>query len=1141
MKKKLQQLKKMTAYALFGIFIQCLFYNLLFADEGNAQKSMEEIYLTIRLENEPIKDVFGKIEQQTDLGFVYSKNILDEEVQITTEINFISVADLLRIISSEGGLQFKRINENIYVSRKAQEDASVSEVIENAADIEVSGTVTSSEDGEPLPGVNVLVKGSSTGTITDVEGNFTLVTNEDAVLVFSFIGYQSQEVNVANQTVINVTLVPDLTQLGEVIVTGYRTQARGSVTGSVTSVNSAEFEDIPYDNLSNALSGRLSGVTVTQAAGTPGMESSINIRAQGTFNNAEPLFVIDGVVSDKFAFDGLNPNAVESITILKDGASAAIYGSRAANGVVLVTTKRGAEGAPKLNYNGIYGIQTPTNIPESLNAFEHASAINHALRYNNVPETDARYYTQDELDYFRNNSWNWVEELWRDPITTQHALDVSGGTEHVKYFLGGSYNYATGAFDNLDYRKLNVRGNVDVSVTENLTVSLDLNTDTRNTNGPSWDVGNWRQEDLYKALMLRPSMVPPYVNGLPVGNWVEWHPGVVIDPALAGYNKREWTGLNTMFTLNYEVPFVEGLGVKASINRYKRDTYNKQFNLPYEMTLFNTLGEHNHIVGDQPVGIRPRAAAEFLQSRYEQLKRYQFNAQLNYQRNFGKHNVDALLVYEQAEQDDIWFNGRRDDFISSSIDQYVAGSPAPENSAVDGTHIQSARISYVGLASYNYDQRYLLEASFRYDGSVAFAPENRWGFFPAGSVGWRISNEPFFNVDFIDDLMIRTSVGVLGNADVGNFQWMQSYDIVYGAIFDEPSFGLQPGVLANRDITWEKSLSYNAGFDTRLWDSRISLKLDLFYRNTYDILGSRQLSLPSTFGALMPDENYQEIDSRGFEVELGYNSQFEGSQSPITYFVRGNFGYATNEVVLLDEAENIRPYQSKIGRPVDSDELFGYVATGILRTQAELDALPEGYTILGIEPQLGMLNYQDIRGPNSDEPDGRITEDDQTYLAKYNVPPMNFGLSLGASWGSFSIDALLQGVAGHQIMMHTNGRDIQARAEESSFGYWADSWSPDNPDGAYPGYRNTHYRTRFDESSFWLQDGSFVRLKNLNISYSLPEGLTSRINANNIRLFFTGTNMLLLYSGVKTHDPEVNNIRAYPMMKTYSFGLNINL
>ena len=1005
------------------------------------------------------------------------------------------------------------------------------------ADTLIKGKVSNGEI--PLAGATVEIEGSAiSSTITDVEGNYSILAPGNATLIFSYSGYTQKKVRVNNQSLISVILEADLKQLDDVIVVGYRTQTRGTITGSVSSVNGTALKDAPYDNLSNSLAGRLSGVTISQSAGTPGMESSIRIRTQGTFNNADPLYVIDGTVSDKFAFDGLSPNEVESVTILKDGASAAIYGSRAANGVVLVTTRRGKTGEAKLSYNGIFGFQKATKIPQTLNAFEHATAINNQLRYTNVPETDARYYTADELEYFKTHSWNWVDEMWKDPVTTQHTLDVSGGTKNIKYFLGGSYNYATGSFNNLDYRKFTLRGNVDVSVTKDLKISLDINTDERNTDGPSWQVTNWRQEDLYKALLFRPSMVPPYVNGLPVGNWVEWHPGVVVQPDLAGYNNRRWNGLNTTVTINYSIPFVKGLSVKSSINRYNRNLYTKQFNLPYNMTLFNTTGGHNHIVGDQAVGIRPRAADEFLLSREDRSKRYQFNAQVNYKHSFGKHNLDALLVYEQAEEDNIWFSGRRDNFISPSIDQYIAGSTV--NSSVDGRQGQSARISYVGLASYNYAQKYLLEASFRYDGSVIFAPENRWGFFPSVSAGWRISDESFFtNIHFINDLKLRASVGLLGNDAVGNFQWLQSYNIVNGAIFGQPTLGLEQGVLANKSITWEKSLNYNVGLDSRFWQDKMNFKLDLFYRHTYDILGSRQSSTPSTLGASLPDENYQEIDAKGFEIELGYTGKTAGSKNRVTYYARGNFGYATNKVIQKDEAENLRAYRSELNH--NTGRIFGYTAVGVLRTQKDLDALPASYTILGVKPQLGMLNYKDLRGPNSDEPDGKITSDDQDYIARYSYPPMNFGLSLGGSWRSLSIDLLFQGLAGAKAMLPTAGRDIQARAEESSFGYWADTWTPENPDGKYPGYRVTSYRTRYDASSFFLVDNSFLRLKNLTVSYTLPQNLTSRAKIKTARVFFTGSNLLMIYNANEIYDPEMNSITAYPMMKAYSFGLNISL
>ena len=1005
----------------------------------------------------------------------------------------------------------------------------------------VTGRVTAADNLAPLQGANVRVQGGTQGTATDAQGNFTLsVPSLQDTLIVSMIGYAPSEIPIAGRSRVDVQLAVQAVLVDELVVTGYRVQERASVTGSVASVQAEEFQDVPTDNLSNALAGRLSGVTVTQNAGTPGRESSIRIRAQGTFNNDDPLYVIDGIVSDKFAFDGLSTEEIDDVTILKDGAAASIYGSRAANGVVLVTTRRGGLGAPEFSYSGMVGLQQPTEIPASLTAFEHARAINDALRYNNVPATDARYYTEDELAHFRDNSYNWVDELWEDPRNTQHALNVTGGTEVVRYFLSGSYNYGEGSFDNLSFQRATARANVDVTLTSNLTASLDFSTERRDREGPSWGGNDWGHEDLYKALALRTSMVPPYINGVPVGNWVEWHPGEVIANR-AGYDHRDWTSFNTRARLNYEIPFLQGLSTNLTFNRLNRESHRKQFNLPYEMTYFNTLGGNDHIVGEEPVGIRPRNAAEFLMHRQDRDDDYQLNAQLNFDRAFGPHDVNAFLVYEQVETDHVWFDARRDNFISPAIDQFVGGSNAPEDSRVNGSQNQSARLSYVGAFGYDYDDRYHLDASFRYDGSVIFAPENRWGFFPAISAGWRVSEEPFFDLGFVDHLMLRASYGIVGNDAVGSFQWLQSYEIEPGAIFGSPSPGLSTGSLANRQITWEKSKSYNLGMDTRLLGNRVSLTVDLFRRNTYDILGSRQAVVPSTFGASLPDENYQEIDSHGFEVELGYQNSFGNPSSPVDYYLRGNFGYATNEVIRLDEPENIRPHESEIGRPTGG--IWGYYATGILRTQEDIDALPEGYTINGAAPQLGMLNYRDLRGPNSDEPDGRITGDDEGWIADYEDPPMTYGFSAGGSWGPLGLDALFHGAAGHKHMMHTNGRDLQARAEESSYGYWADSWTPENPDGAYPGWRNTHYRTRYPESTFWLRDASFMRLKTVTLSYGLPGGLLRTVGADRARLFLTGTNLLLLYDnfGDWGFDPEANNIRSYPLMRTISLGLDVSL
>ncbi len=998
----------------------------------------------------------------------------------------------------------------------------------------VSGTVTD-DQGKVLEGANIQVQGTAIGAVSDARGKYSVNASGSSTLIFSFTGFKEQVVPVGKRTVINVSLLPVANNLDEVIVTGYRTQTRGAIIGSVSSVNSSEISEIPVDNLSNALSGRLSGVTINQTAGTPGMSSNIRIRAQGSLTGTSPLFVIDGVVSDQFAFDGLGPNEVQDVTILKDAASAAIYGARAANGVVLVTTKRGQEGAPKLSYNGIFGLQQPTKTPETLNAFEHASEINHQLKYINVPETDPRYYSPDELDYFKTHSWNWIDENWHDPLTTQHSIDISGGNPNVKYFLGGSYNYSSGSFKNIDYGKYNLRGNVDVNVSKNLKVSLDMNTNTRNTDGPSWDVNNLRYEDLYKALLFRSAMIPPFINGEPVGNNVEWHPGAVLNGA-AGYNKRKWTALNATITATYTVPGVKGLSAKVSLNKFNRDTYQKNFNLPYNMTQFNSTGTNNHIVGDVAIGPKPRAAVEFLNSRYDNIKRYQFNTQINYKRNFGKHGIDALAVYEQSEDYTTNFNGQRNDFISSTVDQYIAGSSV--NSSVGGKEVELSRLSYVGLVSYNYARKYMLEGSFRYDGSPIFAPENRWGFFPSLAAGWRISAEPFFKkVTFINDLKLRASVGLLGQDDTAPYQWMQTYNIVPGAVFDNLSQGLEEGVLANRHITWEKSRTYNVGVDSRFWDNKMSFKLDVYKRHTYDIQGTRTGIVPNTLGATLGAENYQEVDSKGFDFEIGYNHQ--ALNDGFSYYIRGNFGYATNKVIRTNEAQNIRPYLAQTGE--NTGRIYGLIATGVIRTQEDLDKLPAGYTIMGVAPMIGMLNYKDVRGVTGDDPDGKITADDRVVIGQYNSAPINYGFSIGGSWKSLSIDILFQGLAGGYAMLPTAGRDIQARAEESSFRYWADSWSPENPNGKYPGYRVTGYRTRFDESTLFLVNNSFVRMKNVSVSYAVPKSVIGRSGLKNIRVFFTGSNLWMIYTANKIYDPEMNSITSYPMMKAYSFGLNIGL
>ncbi|MBW6479025.1 MAG: TonB-dependent receptor [Bacteroidales bacterium] len=431
-----------------------------------------------------------------------------------------------------------------------------------------------------------------------------------------------------------------------------------------------------------------------------------------------------------------------------------------------------------------------------------------------------------------------------------------------------------------------------------------------------------------------------------------------------------------------------------------------------------------------------------------------------------------------------------------------------------------------------------------------FAPENRWGFFPSASAGWLISNEPFFNSNFFEVLKLRGSIGMLGNDAVGAFQWLQNYSLGTGAAFDGVTTSLREGTLANRDITWEKSVNYNAGFDATFWKKMMNLKMDMFYRHTYDILETRIRSIPTTFGASLPDENYAEVNAKGFEIELSYNNTIGSGANQVSYFVSGNFGYATNELVAYDEAEGIRPHLSRLGLPIGAHNTLGLRAKDVLRTQADVDALPDGYTIYinrfgNMAPQVGLLDYEDIRGTYGvDDPDGRITLDDQEFLGKHVYPPMTYGMSLGASWKQLSFDVLLQGNGGHSAMLHANARRVQGRAEESTYAFWADRWRPSDPNGKYPAALRFGWPpTDFPASSLFFRNMTFLRLKAVNLSYNLPTDLTSRLKIGGLRIFYSGTNLGLIFDHIKDwgYDPEMNNIRAYPIMATHSLGLSLTL
>ena len=1090
---------------------------------GNVHSQSAKVNL--QMDQVSLNQILNEIESQTNYMFLYNNHV---NVDRTTSIHAKdeSVSKVLSIILEGTDIKYELAGEHIILTNGNAKTASA--VVQKKT---IKGKVIDAQ-GEAIIGANVRIKGTSIGTITDIDGNFTLEVTPNSVIEISYIGYVSQEVNVKGNTPITVKLIEDTKNLDEVVVVGYGTQKKVNLTGSVASINSEVIENVPAANLSSALSGRLAGVNITQTAGKPGGGSSLSIRADGTWNSTTPLYVIDGVVRDKFAFDGLDASEVESLSVLKDGASAAIYGSRAANGVILVNTKKGKQGKPTINYTGSIGIEEATKIPDMFNAYEQALYVNASLRNDQVPEGDIQYYADDELEYLKNHSYDWIDETWKSPVVTRHSLNVNGGNDKVRYFIGGNYYYETGSFDNLNFKKYSIRSSVEANITKDLKASLSFNTDTRNDHKPYWKWDNDNDNNNLYNRLLRRGIFAPYIDGKPNGTYLKWHPMEVLN-GNSGYNKKRYSNYEINVSLQYDVPFVKGLSLKLAYNKYERHTFIKQFSRPYDLYVFKTTGSHNHIQTNELDYITTRDDGDFLYESYTNNNSYQLNAMATYSRTFGKHDINALFVYEQYEGNTDWISGQRNYFISSAVDQLFAGSSDPKDSTVNGSGSESGRLSYVGRLGYTYDNKYLLEASFRYDGSVNFAPKHRWGFFPSASLAWRISEENFFknNIRFIDYLKLRGSIGLLGNDAVGGWQWMQRYNLTTGAYFGSLSNGVSASVTPNAEITWEKSMDVDYGFDMQILQNRLSLSAGGFYKHTYDILGSRLASLPSTFGGSMPQENYATIDTKGFEIELSYKDKI-GKE--FTYNINANFGYAVNKLINQDEAENIRPYRSKIG--YNTDRQMGYVSTGIIRTQADLDALPEGYTIFGKKPELGMLNYKDIRGADSDEPDGKIDSNDQEWVIKHTKAPINYGFSVGGAWKGLSVDLFFQGIAGGKRFY--DQRTEWTEMESSAYAWRGDYWTPENPSAKFPRAGSTNGAS--EASTFWIQDTSFLRLKNVNITYQLPRQLVSKWGLSQLKFFLMGTNLFLLQDKIKAYDPENSSIMNYPLMRTYSFGVNVS-
>ncbi|MCL3782569.1 SusC/RagA family TonB-linked outer membrane protein [Prolixibacteraceae bacterium JC049] len=1140
--------KTLLIMKLTGLFI------LLVCLQASAVSYAQSKRISINAHNLSIRELFEEIEEQSDFTIFYKS----EDINLNKKVN-IRVKD--ELISNTLTSALKNTNLTYTVKDKvivilSQKGATAMAQQQK----KVTGKVTD-KSGESLPGVSVIVKGTTIGITTDIDGNYSLTLPADAkTLQFSFVGMKTTDVEINGQSTINLVLEEDAIGLDEVVAVGYGTQKKVNLTGAVTSVKTENLHNMPVSNLSNTMAGRAPGVQVVNSSGLAGASSSIRIRG----SLVEPLYVINGVISSKSDFDALDATEVESINFLKDAATSSIYGSKAGNGVVLVKTKGGNIQKPQFEYRNSFSTSRTTKPVQRFTASQELEYVNRMMETRGQPMP----YGQDVIDYFADKNYDINDLIWQNPSVQQHNLSVRGGSERINYYLSLGYHTEEGSYKNLEYNRYNFRSDVTAKISNRFKVNVNLSGNERQYDRWYWPYDgaeDFNVGDFYRATFNMTRLYPYYVdeNGNPSTSVTKFPvktPGGFHVPELmfnGGYRDINYKTLNGIIKFDLDLSdFVEGLSTSLQANYTVFQKDNKAFVRHNQWYIFQTKDVNNKFI---PGPIDPTKTGKHnLSAPYERIEKwinlsssYQINWFVNYDRTFGDHSISALGVYERAGSKGNSVYGKAEQLLSSTIDQIYNTSSDTEKRYFSGGEGESARESWIGRLHYTFSDKYIAEFSFRYDGNYRFAPSKRWGFFPSGSVAWRISQENFMqDIDWLSNLKLRASYGTTGSdKDInGNnitpWQWSNVYrksgSYVFGGNLVD---GLVPGKMPNPDITWATQHSWNIGLEYGILNNKLSGEFDIFGRKEKDLLGDRMGSTPTTLGASLPDVNYAERTYKGIDLMINWKDQV----GELKYGVYANMGYAIDQWDVYDEPASYSDgtyannWRSKIGKP--RSRVYGLISKGIIRTQEQLDALPEGFTQFGREPKLGTLLFEDIRGANlSEGADGKIDGNDRTYLSDNGAPRINYGFGFNLEWKNFTVDAHFQGVGAYDRMIATRNGGGVFQVDRPYFEIWKDNyWTPENPNAKLPriggNWRQPEYGG--DSSTFWMRNGAYLRLKNLNIGYTLPKHWFDKLGLSKVQLFVNGTNLFFL-SDLTEHDPEQATLDSYPVMKTFTGGLNIN-
>lgn len=1093
---------------LILLFVAISFFQLS-AVESYAQNAK----INLSLSDVTLEEAIKTIEANTQFVFFFSNSAVDMTKHVDLNVKNGNIKEVLNQILSS--YKYRIEDNKIVLLGEVQQDGKIWGVVSDAFG--------------PIAGANVVVKGTTNGTITDMDGRFSLDAPKGAKLQISYIGYITKELTVDTKTDYVIELVEDSQALEEVVVVGYGTEKKVNVIGSIAQIGSEKLENRSTPQLSNVLTGQMAGVTVIQRSGRPGNSGGeIRVRGVGSFggesNKSDALVLIDGIPGK---LNDVSSEDVESISVLKDASTAAIYGSRAANGVILVTTKTGKEGKVSVGYNGYVGFNTPTALPEFVDTWQYATLYNEAV--------GREAYTQEEIQKFRDGSdpdhyanARYLDEVFsRKGLQTGHDVTINGGNAENKYMVSFGYLKQNGIVEKNDYQRYNARVNLINEILPGLKLTSRLSGVYGNRKEPMAPGGDDADNMLVliqKALRF-PGLTPTILSDGSFGAGRELH------GTPAGWIKSDSFYENPEFSLNANV----------------RLDYN-----PIKDLLLSAIGAYTYTNGEERTyrstmklsGDRVLGPSELKHKMGKTIYKT-FQATAEYNKTIGEHTFGILAGYSWEQEDYRYVQGSRDKFPGNDLPYLNAGSP--DNQKSEGTGNAWAIQSGFGRLRYNFNERYLFESTVRYDGSSRFPQSKKFGFFPSVAAGWRLSEENFFkeneSLGFISNLKLKVSWGRLGNQNIGNYPYQSVYELGQNYPFgDTYTQGAAVTTAVDPTIKWEETETIDGGLEAVFWNGLLSVNASYFNRRTYDILYKPSGSVSTILGQKISEMNTGELKNFGWEFEVGHRNKI----GDVSYNVNANLSIIKNKLTTLGVG-NVEQLNGMVGNGSDLfigypiQMYYGYVSDGVFLDENDIKSWYDQSKVTP-NPQPGDIRYKDISGPDG-VPDGKIDPNyDRVYLGS-RIPKFTFGLNLGVEYKGLDLSVLLQGVAGVTGML--DGFAGWAFRGDGNIQKWQAEgrFDPANPTRypAYPRLEDLSNSTtpNIVTSDFWTQDASYIRLKNIQLGYTFPKKMLQAAKISNLRVYVQAENPLCWNKYKPGWDPEINTSgNYYPILATYTFGVN---